>query len=52
MWTLKKMIRMKLFMKQTHRLREQTYDYHRGRVVRRDKLEFGIDMYIVLYLNR
>ena len=43
---------MKLFTKQTHRLKEQTYDYHRGREGRRDKLEFGIDMYTVFYLNR
>ena len=45
MQNLKKMIKMNLFtkQKQTHRLREQTYDYRgegcRGGIVR----EFGID---------
>ena len=41
--------------KQTHRLKEHTYGYHRGRVQGRDKFgfsEFGIDMYTLLYLKQ
>ena len=46
-----KMIQMNLFTKQTHRLREQTYGYQgEGRAGGTD-LEFGIDMYTLLYLK-
>ena len=40
MWNQKKMIQMNLFtkQKQTHRLRERTYGYQRGRVGGRDRL--------------
>ena len=43
------MIHMNLFTKQkrTHRLREQTYGYRAGGIVR----EFGIDTYLLLYLK-
>ena len=43
------MIQMNLFTKykQTHRLRERTYSYHGMGTVR----EFGINMYILLYLK-
>ena len=36
------MVQMNLFIKekQTHRLREQSYGYHRERVEGRDRLEF------------
>ena len=48
----KKMIQMNLFtqQKQTHRLRERTYGYRRGRLRGKD-WEFGIDMYTLLYLK-
>ena len=40
MWNPKKMIQINLFIKekQTRRLREQTYDYQRGKVGGRDKM--------------
>ena len=50
---LKRKIQMNLFteQKQTHRLRERTYDYQEGRVVGGIDWEFGIDMYTLLYLK-
>ena len=46
-WNLKKIIQMKLLtkQKQTHRLREWTYDYQAGKEVGRDTLRVGIDIY-------
>ena len=50
---LKRKIQMNLFteQKQTHRLRERTYDYQEGKVVGGIDWEFGIDMYTLLYLK-
>ena len=43
----KKKVSMNLFtkLKQTHRLREWTYDYQAGKEVGRDTLRVGIDIY-------
>ena len=51
--TFKKMIQMSLFtkQKQTHKLREQTYDKYRGMIRGRIDWEFGTDMYSLLYLK-
>ena len=47
------MIQMNLFtkQKQTHRLRERTYGYHRGLWGEGIVREFGINMYALLYLK-
>ena len=37
--------------KEVHSLREVTYDYQRRMVKGKDRLEFGMDMYTLLYLK-
>ena len=47
------MIQLNLFktQKQTHKLREQTYDKYRGMIRGRIDWEFGTDMYVLQYLK-
>ena len=55
MQNMKKMIQINLFAKQTltHRHREWTSGYHGGRVERGwIDWEFGIDLYILLYIKQ
>ena len=51
MWNPKKMIKMNLFTKQTHRLREWTYGYEGEGWGEGIDWEFGVDMYTLLYLK-
>ena len=45
------MIQMNLFIRQTHRLRDQTYGYQGEQWEGEIDWEFGIDMYTLLYLK-
>ena len=50
MQSLKRNYTNNLFIKEIHRLREETSVCQRGRIGGRDR-EFGIDMYTLLYLK-
>ena len=45
------MIQMNLFIRQTHRHRDQTYGYQGEQWEGEIDWEFGIDMYTLLYLK-
>jgi len=47
----KKMVQMNLFTKQIYRFKEWTYGYQ-GRRVGSRNIEFGIDMYTLIYLKQ
>ena len=53
MWNIKKMTQMNLFtkQKQTQRLWKQTYGYQRGKVGGGINKDFGINIYILLYIT-
>ena len=50
MWNIKKMIQMNLFIKQTHRVTEQTHGYQEVRVRGEIGWDFGTVRYTLLYL--